>query len=123
MLVSVPIHPELAEVSDRLPKDRPFLATQKDTMRSAGGLGNLMQRWTEDVKPPQCSGKALRRVFHQAIFTSLVSPDSRAFYDCKRAEGKHNHQAAIALARRRVKVLRAILRNREPFPENFKLAA
>ena len=44
VLVSVPIHPDLAEVLDKLPTDRPFLATQKGTMRSAGGLGNLMQR-------------------------------------------------------------------------------
>lgn len=61
VLVSVPIHPDLAEVLDRLPKDRPFLATQKGTMRSAGGLGNLMQRWTEDVKLPQCSAHGLRK--------------------------------------------------------------
>jgi integrase len=61
MLVSVPIHPDLAEVLDKLPKDRPFLATQKGAMRSAGGLGNLMQRWTEDAKLPQCSAHGLRK--------------------------------------------------------------
>ncbi|RBW54942.1 hypothetical protein [Ruegeria sp. A3M17] len=42
VLISVPIHPDLVEVLDKLPKDRPFLATQKGAMRSAGGLGNLM---------------------------------------------------------------------------------
>lgn len=61
VLVSVPIHPDLAEVLDKLPKDRPFLATQKGTMRSGGGLGNLMQRWTEDAKLPQCSAHGLRK--------------------------------------------------------------
>ncbi|MGR3444508.1 MAG: tyrosine-type recombinase/integrase [Thalassococcus profundi] len=61
VLVSVPIHPDLAEVLDRLPTNRPFLATQEGTMRSAGGLGNLMQRWTEDAKLPQCSAHGLRK--------------------------------------------------------------
>ncbi len=60
VLVSVPIHPDLAEVLDELPKDSPFLATQNGTMRSAGGLGNLMERWAEDAKPPQCSTHGLR---------------------------------------------------------------
>ncbi len=57
----MPIHPDLAEVLDKLPKDRPFLVTQKGTMRSAGGLGNLMQRWTEEAKLPQCSAHGLRK--------------------------------------------------------------
>ena len=30
-------------------------------MRSASGLGNLMQRWTEDAKLPQCSSLGLRK--------------------------------------------------------------
>lgn len=30
-------------------------------MRSAGELGNLMQRWTEDAKLPQCSVHGLRK--------------------------------------------------------------
>ena len=61
MLVSIPIHPNLANVLDKLPKDRPFLATQKGDMRSAGGLGNLMQRWTKDAQLPQCSAHGLRK--------------------------------------------------------------
>ncbi|WP_298851580.1 tyrosine-type recombinase/integrase [uncultured Ruegeria sp.] len=61
VLISVPIHPDLAEVLDKLPKDRPFLATQKGAMRSAGGLGNLMQRWTQGAKLPQCSAHGLRK--------------------------------------------------------------
>jgi hypothetical protein len=39
------------------------------------------------------------------------SADSRRFYDRKRAEGKHHTQAVIALARRRVNVLWALLRD------------
>ncbi|MDO9524112.1 MAG: transposase [Gemmobacter sp.] len=63
------------------------------------------------------------RVFCQVAFTSLGRPDSRAFCDRKRAEGKRHHQAVIALARRRVNVLWATLQNRTPFRDNFKRAA
>ncbi len=61
VLVSVPIHPDLAEVLAKVPEDRPFLATKKGTTRSAGGLGNLMQRWTEVAKLPQCSAHGKRK--------------------------------------------------------------
>ena len=40
---------------------------------------------------------------------------SRGFYDRKRREGKTHHQAVIALARRRVNVLYAMLRDRTPY--------
>ena len=56
--------------------------------------------------------KTLKRVFYQSAFSSLRSaPESRAFYDRKRAEGKGHTQALIALARRRVNVLWAMLRD------------
>jgi transposase len=56
--------------------------------------------------------KTLKRVFYQSAFASLRStPQSRAFYDRKRAEGKRHTQALIALARRRVNVLWAMLRD------------
>ncbi|PZX08365.1 site-specific integrase [Celeribacter halophilus] len=61
VLVSIPIHPDLAEVLNKLPKDRPFLATHKGRARSPGGLGNLMQQWTEEAKLPQCSAHGLRK--------------------------------------------------------------
>ena len=60
--------------------------------------------------------KTLKRVFYQAAFASLrSSPESRAFYDRKRAEGKRHTQALIALARRRVNVLWAMLRDGTTF--------
>jgi transposase len=64
--------------------------------------------------------KNLKRVFYQAAFASLrSSPESRAFYDRKRAEGKRHTQALIALARRRVNVLWAMLRNGTTFETRF----
>jgi transposase len=60
--------------------------------------------------------KTLKRVFYQSAFASLRSaPESRAFYDRKRAEGKRHTQALIALARRRVNVLWAMLRDGTTF--------
>ena len=60
--------------------------------------------------------KSLKRVFYQLAFASLRStPESRAFYDRKRAEGKRDTQALIALARRRVNVVWAMLRDGTTF--------
>jgi transposase len=60
--------------------------------------------------------KVLKRVFYQSAFASLRgSPHSRAFYDRKRREGKKHTQALIALARRRVNVLWAMLRDETTF--------
>jgi transposase len=60
--------------------------------------------------------KVLKRVFYQSSFASLrSSPESRTFYDRKRREGKKHVQALIALARRRVNVLWAMLRDGTTF--------
>ena len=60
--------------------------------------------------------KVLKRVFYQSAFASLrSSPQSRTFYDRKRREGKKHTQALIALARRRVNVLWAMLRDGTTF--------
>jgi transposase len=60
--------------------------------------------------------KVLKRVFYQSAFASLrSSPPSRAFYERKRREGKKHTQALIALARRRVNVLWAMLRDETTF--------
>lgn len=96
-----------------------------DALAAAAGLAPVLRQSgkTSFLRRAAGGDKALKRLFYQAAFTSLGRPDSRAFYDRKRAEGKRHHQAVIALARRRVNVLWAILRNREPFRENFKMAA
>ncbi|WP_460730488.1 IS110 family RNA-guided transposase, partial [Nocardia heshunensis] len=61
---------------------------------------------------PQRYNRALRRVFYMSALTSIrCDPTSRAFYDRKRAEGKGTKGAIIALARRRVDVLWALLRD------------
>jgi transposase len=60
--------------------------------------------------------KTLKRVFYQSAFSSLRgAPESRAYYERKRTEGKRHTQALIALARRRVNVLWAMLRDGTTF--------
>ncbi|MER7841886.1 IS110 family transposase [Streptomyces sp. NPDC096040] len=57
--------------------------------------------------------RRLQRVFYTSALVSIrCDPNSRRFYDRKRAEGKRHVQAVLALARRRVNVLWALIRDR-----------
>ncbi len=76
--------------------------------------------------PPKGGNKQLKRAFFLAAFASLAHPPSRAYYDRKRAQGKRHNAALICLARRRVDVLFAMLRDRQPYqtrPTEHTLAA
>ena len=68
---------------------------------------------------PKRYHRRLRRVFYMAAL-SAIRPDgpSRAFYQRKRAEGKIHTQALIALARRLVDVVWALLRDGRTFEPN-----
>lgn len=61
ILVSIPIHPDLADVIANLPQDRPFLATAYGKGRSPDGLGNLMREWCDKAGLPECSAHGLRK--------------------------------------------------------------
>jgi transposase len=62
---------------------------------------------------PQRYHRRLQRVFYTSALISIQhDPNSRRFYDRKRAEGKRHIQAVLALARRRVNVLWALIRDR-----------
>jgi transposase len=89
-----------------------------DALAAAAGLAPVLSQSGKVRYSRSATGgdKALKRVFYQAAFCSIkTDPTSRAFYDRKRAEGKRHHQALIALARRKVNVLYAMLRDREPY--------
>ena len=58
-----------------------------------------------------------------AAFASLRDPESKAFYDRKRAEGKKHNAALICLARRRCDVILAMLRNRQHYQPDRSQAA
>jgi integrase len=59
--VSIPIHPDLAEVLADLPKDQPFLATAYGKPRSPDGLGNAMRDWCDRAGLSVCSSHGLRK--------------------------------------------------------------
>ncbi|MEU5840201.1 IS110 family transposase [Streptomyces diacarni] len=61
---------------------------------------------------PKRYSRRLQRVFYTSALISIqCCEESRRFYDRKRAEGKRHVQAVMALARRRVNVLWALLRD------------
>jgi transposase len=86
-------------------------------LAAAAGLAPVLKQSgkVRYLKRATGGNKTLKRVFFQSAFCSLGHPASRAFYARKRAERKTHHQAVIALARRRVDVLHAMLRNRCPY--------
>jgi transposase len=61
--------------------------------------------------PARRGNKQLKPAFNLAAFASLSQPESRAYYDRKRREGKHPVAALVALARRRIDALFAMLRD------------
>jgi transposase len=69
-------------------------------------------RRSGNLHRPRRYNRQLQRVFYTSTLLSIQRcPASRAFYDRKRREGKRHTQAVLALARRRVNVLWAMLRD------------
>jgi transposase len=55
--------------------------------------------------------RRIKNVFFNAALSALIpDPNSRRYYDKKRAEGKHHTVAMLCLARRRLNVMHAMLR-------------
>uniref|UniRef100_A0AAU1TX24 IS110 family transposase n=1 Tax=Streptomyces sp. NBC_00119 TaxID=2975659 RepID=A0AAU1TX24_9ACTN len=78
------------------------------------GLAPATRRSGSSIRgehPSRRGNKQLKRAFYLAAFASLSQPDSRAYYDKKRREGKHHVAAIVCLARRRIDVLFAMLRD------------
>jgi transposase len=121
---------ELAEVITSLPGIGPIFGAE--FLAAVGGsldafpTADRLAAFAGVSPAPKDSGKVsgnlhrptryhrrLQRVFYQSSLQSIQrDPNSRAFYDRKRAEGKRHSQAVIALARRRVNVLWALIRDR-----------
>jgi transposase len=84
-------------------------------------------RRTGNLHRPRRYNRQLQRVFYTSAQISIQhSSASKAFYDRKRAEGKRHRQAVLALARRRVNVLWAMLRDHHTYTEpaeNLPIAA
>ena len=93
------------ESADRLAAYAGLVPAARDSGKRAGNHRRM-----------RGGNKVLKRVFYQSAFASLRgSPESRAFYDRKRREGKRHTQALIALARGRVNVVWAMLRDGTTF--------
>jgi transposase len=101
----------LVEVGDRA------RFTSSDALASAAGIAPVLRQSGKSTfrRRPTGGNKGLKRVFYQSAFASLRDTRSRAFYARKRKEGKRHHQAVLALARRRVDVLWAMLRDRTKY--------
>jgi transposase len=73
-------------------------------------------RRTNNLHPPKRYHRRLRRVFYLSALSSLSVPGpNRDYYRRKRAQGRKHQQALVALARRRVDVLWALLRDNRCF--------
>jgi transposase len=88
--------------------------------RDSGQVSGNMRR-------PRRFHRGLLRAFYLSALASLKGcPASKAFYQRKRAEGKGHKQALLALARRRVNVLWAMIRDGalyQPIPVSAPHAA
>jgi transposase len=82
------------------------------------GLAPVTRRSGSSIKGEtrsQRGNHALKSALFLSAFASLSDPVSRAYYDRKRATGKRHNAALICLARRRVDVIYAMLRDRRPY--------
>jgi transposase len=86
-----------------------------DRLAGFGGVAPVPRdsgKISGNLRRPQRYNRRLQRVLYtSALFSIRRSDESRRFYERKRAEGKRHTQAVLALARRRVNVLWALLRD------------
>jgi transposase len=61
--------------------------------------------------PARGGNKRLKNALFLSAFAALHDPESRAYYDRKRAQGKKHNAALVCLARRRTDVMFAMLRD------------
>ncbi|KQN95408.1 IS110 family transposase [Arthrobacter sp. Leaf69] len=92
-----------------------------DRLASVAGLAPVPRdsgRISGNLHRPRRFNRRLMRTCYLAALSSLKnSPASRTYYDRKRGEGKSHKQALIALARRRINVLWAMLRDHTIYQE------
>lgn len=94
-----------------------------DQLASAAGLAPVLKQSGKMryLQRATAGSKTLKFVFYQSAFCAIQrDPSSKTFYARKRSEGKRHHQALIALARRRINVLHALLRTRQPYRADYR---
>ena len=95
-------------------------------LASYAGLAPVTRRSGSSIRgehPNRAGNKHLKNAMFMAAFAALRDPDSRAYYDRKRAAGKKHNAALICLARRRCDVLYAMLRHHTPYQATTPAAA
>lgn len=85
--------------------------------RDSGRISGNLKR------PRRYHRRLLRTCYLAAQSAARTDPASRAYYERKRAEGKHHRQAVLALARRRLNVLWAMLRDHTTYQTPTAAAA
>jgi transposase len=84
----------------------------------------LQRRYILPRRRARRGNKDLKDVFYgSALYALWHHETSKSFYRRKRDEGKGHHQAVLALARRRVNVLWAMLRDGRAYEEQTAKAA
>lgn len=90
-----------------------------DALAAAAGLAPVLQQSGKThgfLRRANGGAKKLKEVFYWSAFSALsADAASKTFYTRKRAEGKGHQQTLIALARRRVTLLHAMHRTRQPY--------
>jgi transposase len=85
--------------------------------RDSGRISGNLRR------PRRYNRRLLRACYLSALISIRTDRASRTYYDRKRAEGKRHTQAVLALARRRLNVLWAMLRDHIPYQPTTPNAA
>ena len=84
-------------------------------LASYAGLAPVTRRSGSSIRsehPNRAGNKRLKNAMFMSAFSALrCDPESRAYYDRKRAAGKKHNAALICLARRRCDVIYAMLRD------------
>lgn len=96
---------EAIEGADRLAAVAGLAPVPRDSGRISGN----------HHRPHRYDRRLLRVCYLSAQSAARYCPRSRAYYEKKRAEGKNHKQAVLALARRRINVIWAMLRDNQHY--------
>ena len=132
---------ELAEVIESMPGIGPLMGAEflaatagdmsrygtADRLASLAGVAPVPRdsgNVSDNLHRPRRYHRGLQRVFYTSALISIRNCDaSRRFYERKRAEGKRHTQAVLALARRRVNVLWALIRDGRCYEHGLSAAS
>ncbi len=98
---------------DRLAAVAGLAPVPRDSGRISGNL----------KRPRRYNRRLLRACYLSSHIAIRTDTASRIYYDRKRAEGKRHNQAVLALARRRLNVMWAMLRDHKPYQSTAPNAA